>query len=315
MARRSAPRLILPAGLLAIVRIVGACLVYFGVLSAAQLLAIGLSLTIVPDPARGTFGLLGLGIAEGAALVAVLLLWRLVDRRPVAALGLARDRPAWRWFKGAAIAALMMGFIVLVGFTLVDGASWALNADTLNATLALVGGLVGFLIQGPSEELLFRGYMLENLREQWGLRPSIVVTSLAFALAHAPNPAFGVLPFINLVLFAAAAALYRVFLDGNLLWGIFAIHTVWNWLQQVVFGLPNSGIPAAPGYSLFVVSPNPALPGPFWGGGFGPEGTLAATLVLVALIGVCLRRARREGAVKHDEKEKPRRRVAMARTD
>ncbi len=312
MARRSAPGLILPSGLLAIVRVVGACLVYFGVLSAAQLVAIGLSLTIVPDPARGTFGLLGLGIAEGAALLTVLLVWRLVDRRPVGGMGLYADRPVHRWFKGAAIAGLMMGFIVLVGFTLIDGAGWDVNGDAVRATLALLAGLVGFLIQGPSEEILFRGYMLENLRDQWGLRAAVVVTSLAFGLAHAPNPAFGLLPFINLVLFGVAAALYKVYLDSNLLWGIFAIHTVWNWLQQVVFGLPNSGIAAAPEYSLFIVSPNPALPGPFWGGGFGPEGTLAATLVLLAFIGVCLRRAQRAQASKA---EKPKRRVSMARTD
>jgi hypothetical protein len=107
--------------------------------------------------------------------------------------------------------------------------------------------------------------------------------------------------------------LYKVYLDSNLLWGIFAVHTVWNWLQQVVFGLPNSGIAAAPDYALFVVSPNTTLPDLFWGGGFGPEGTFAATLVLLALIGACLRQARREGA--RPKREWTRRRAAMARTD
>ena len=313
MARRSTPSLILPAGLLAIVRVLAACLVYFGVLNAVQLVAIGLSLTIVPDPARGTFGLLGLAIAEGAALIAVVLIWRFVDRRPVQALGMYRDRPVRRWVKGAAIAALMMGFIVLVGFTLVDGATWDVNSDLGQAGLALVGGFIGFLIQGPAEEILFRGYMLENIRAEWGVRVAVVATSIAFAVAHLPNPAFGVLPFVNLMLFGIAAGLYKVNLDSNLLWGIFAIHTVWNWLQQVVFGLPNSGFAAAPAYSLFVVSPNSALPDLFWGGGFGPEGTFAATLVLMALIAACLRAGRQPHGASGVRKSK--RRVAMARTD
>jgi hypothetical protein len=105
------------------------------------------------------------------------------------------------------------------------------------------------------------------------------------------NPGFGVLPFINLVLFGAGTALYRLNVDDGRLWGVFAIHTCWNWLQQVVFGLPNSGITSAPENALFSVSPNTSLPEALWGGGFGPEGTLAATVVLLGLVGVSLRRA------------------------
>jgi len=306
MARRSPGRLGLPLELIIVARIIGASLIYLAVLSIAQLVTLGLSLTVVPDPARGTFGLVGLGIAEGAALIAILLAWRLVDRRPIRALGLYRDRPFRRWLTGAAVGCLMMGFVILVGFTLVDGASWSVNSDALRATVALVGGFVGYLIQGPSEEILFRGYMLENIRGRWGVRTAVIVSSVLFALFHAPNPAFGVMPFINLVLFGAATALYKVYLDGNQLWGVFAIHTVWNWLQQVVFGLPNSGIAAVPQDALFTITPNTALPDPFWGGGFGPEGTLAASLVLLALVAASLRQRRRAGL------DKTTRRAAMA---
>ena len=77
---------------------------------------------------------------------------------------------------------------------------------------------------------------------------------------HAPTPAFGLLPFVNLVLFGVATALYKVCVDDDQLWGVFAIHTVWNWLQQVVFGLPNSGIGSPPDNALFTVTPNTSLP-------------------------------------------------------
>jgi membrane protease YdiL (CAAX protease family) len=277
----------------AVVRIVGACFVYLAVLDAVAFLAYAVGQTVVPDAARGMFGLLGLGIAEGAAFIAVLLVWQLVDKRPVRALGLNRDQFVRRWFKGALVAVLMMGFVVVVGYTLIDGASWDVNTDAVRAGLALVAGFVGFLVQGPAEELLFRGYMFENLRMYWSLPSAVVVSSLTFALMHTSNPSFGALPFVNLLLFGAAMALYKVYLDGNHLWGVFAIHTVWNWLQQVVFGLPNSGLVAVPDYVLFSVTPNTSLPAPFWGGGFGPEGTLAASLVLLALAGVGLRRSRR----------------------
>jgi len=264
-------------------------LAYLAALSLVSLLAFAVGQTLVPEPARGIFGLIGLGVAEAAALGAVLMIWRRVDGQPLVALGLQRRHRVRRWCKGAAIATLMMGFIVLVNFTLLDGATWDVNASLSNAALALVGGFIGYAIQGPAEEVLFRGYILVNVRKEWGLRVAIVVSSLSFALVHLDNPAFGILPFINLVLFGLAAALYRVYVDDDQLWGVFGIHTLWNWLQQVVFGLPNSGFAAVPDFALFSVTPNTAVPDVFWGGGFGPEGTLAASLALLALIAGSLR--------------------------
>jgi hypothetical protein len=141
--------------------------------------------------------------------------------------------------------------------------------------------------------VLFRGYILENVRDEWGVRAAVIVSSLAFGVLHTANPAFGPLPFINLVLFGVATAFYKLYVDDGQLWGVFAIHAVWNWLQQVVFGLPNSGVVSEPDATLFTLTPNTSLPSVIWGGGFGPEGTLAATVVLLALIAACLRRARR----------------------
>jgi membrane protease YdiL (CAAX protease family) len=269
---------------------VGAVLAYLVALFSASVGLYFVGLTLVPGAAQATFSLIALGVAEGLALGAVLLVWRFVDRQPLEKLGLhARGAPK-RWLKGAGVAGLMMGFVVLVGYTLVDGASWDVNPDALRAAVVLVGGLLGFLIQGPAEEILFRGYIFENVRGQWGLTWATLVSSLAFALLHDNNPSFGPLPLVNLILFGVATALYKARVDSGQLWGVFAIHTVWNWLQQVVFGLPNSGLASLPDNALFTVTPNSALPDPISGGGFGPEGTLAATLVLLALIVATLRR-------------------------
>ena len=140
MARRSSRPVALPAGLLTAARIIGASLAYLAILELTVLLGYALGQTVVPDAARGTFGLLALGVAEAAALATVLLIWRRVDGRPVSELGLdPRCAAGRRWLKGALVAALMMGFIVLFGYTLVDGATWELNRDALHAGLALVG--------------------------------------------------------------------------------------------------------------------------------------------------------------------------------
>jgi len=252
-------------------------------LTSVLLLYVG-GLVLVPAPAQGIFALVSLGLAEGAALAAVLLFWRFVDGRPLYQLGLKRQDAPARWLRGAGVAVLMMGFIVLVWYTLLDGAVWATNPDFTRALVVLTGGLLGFVIQGPAEEVLFRGYIFENVRMVWGVRWAVIVSAVAFSLFHVRNPALGPLALVNLVLFGVATALYKMRVDNGQLWGVFALHTVWNWLQQVVFGLPNSGIAAVADNALFTVTPNTSLPEPIWGGGFGPEGTLGATLVLLALI-------------------------------
>jgi membrane protease YdiL (CAAX protease family) len=269
---------------------VAATAAYLAVFLTAALVLYFAGLTLVPGQAQGTFALVSLGLAEGAALSAVLLFWRFVDGRPLRQLGLDGPGAPSKWFRGAGVAALMMGFIVLVSYTLLDGAVWSTNPDPMRATVVLIGCLLGFVIQGPAEELLFRGYIFENVRGVWGLRWAVIVSAVSFGLFHARNPALGPLALVNLVLFGVATALYKVRVDNGQLWGVCAIHTVWNWLQQVVFGLPNSGIVSVQDNALFTVTPNTALPEAIWGGGFGPEGTLGATLVLLALIGATVRR-------------------------
>jgi membrane protease YdiL (CAAX protease family) len=273
-----------------VARMIGAILVYLAVLAllSGALYAVGLFL--VPTAIDGPFALVGLAIAEGGAFISVLVLGRVVDKRPPLSYGLVRKHAGRRWLRGAGVATLMMGFIVLGWFTLINGADWSLNDDLQRAMLALIAGLIGFGVQGPAEEMLFRGYMMENMRGRWGLGWAIAISSMAFGLIHAANTSFGLLPLLNLVLFGLAMGLYRLYVDAGQLWGVFAIHGIWNWLQQVVFGLPNSGMTSTVDNTLFHVEPNTAMPYPFWGGGFGPEGTLGATLVLLALIVYCLRR-------------------------
>jgi membrane protease YdiL (CAAX protease family) len=292
VAGRPTPRVALRSGgIVVVARVVGATLAYLAVLFAAEIgLLFLVGLSVVPGAAQGPFALLSLAVAEGAAFGAVLLVWRNVDRRPVRELGLQPHGAPRRWLRGAAAAALMMGFIVLAWYALLTGATWDVNPNPLRASAVLIVGLLGFAVQGPAEEVLFRGYVLENLADRWGPWWAVIISSLGFGLLHAPNPNFGLLPFVNLVLFGLATALYKVRVDNGQLWGVFAIHTVWNWLQQVVFGLPNSGIASAADNAVFTLTPNAALPDPISGGGFGPEGTLAASLVLLALIGVTMRR-------------------------
>jgi membrane protease YdiL (CAAX protease family) len=284
--QRAAPA---PSGPVVVARIVA-------VLLASEMVLAVLTLALVFSPlaslAGGPLDLGGLGIAEAGSLGVVLLIWRLVDRQPIDRLGLAPRRRLRRWLRGAGVALLMMVSVVLVSYALFDPAQWSLNPDPASAAVALSVGLLAFVVQGPSEEVLYRGYILENVARVWGPAWGVGVSAVSFALLHAANAHFGVLPFCNLLLFGLAAAVYKLRVDRGQLWGVFGIHTVWNWLEQVVFGLPNSGMSSSPGLTLWHVEPDVGVPDVIWGGGFGPEGTLAATVVLAVLVLATLRLGR-----------------------
>jgi hypothetical protein len=138
--------------------------------------------------------------------------------------------------------------------------------------------LLGWMVQGAAEEVLFRGFLFQIIGVRMGLFSGILVSSVLFALLHIFNgKSIGWLALVNLTLFAVFAVLYALREGG--LWGIFALHTTWNWAQANLFGMEVSGLPfhLTPALNLKEV-------GPDWvtGGAFGPEGGLAVTLVLFA---------------------------------
>jgi membrane protease YdiL (CAAX protease family) len=104
----------------------------------------------------------------------------------------------------------------------------------------------------------------------------ILISSILFTLLHLLNPNLTALAVLNLFLFGVFASLFALYEGG--LWGIFAIHTVWNWAQGNLFGFSVSGSDLSPATFLRF-----SLTGPDWltGGKFGPEGGLAVTVVML----------------------------------
>ena len=69
------------------------------------------------------------------------------------------------------------------------------------------------------------------------------------------------------------------------LWMAMAFHATWNFTQNIIFGLPNSGIVSA--YSIFNLEAASARDGLFYSVNFGVEGSIGACLVL-ALTGIVI---------------------------
>ena len=95
-------------------------------------------------------------------------------------------------------------------------------------------------IQSSSEELWCRGFMYERLHERYPLWVAVAVNGVLFGLLHIFNPGAAVIPIVGIIITGLSYSLLRWY-SGSI-WVAMGIHTGWNFTQNYLFGLPNSGL-------------------------------------------------------------------------
>lgn len=215
--------------------------------------------------------LINQGVFLLCVTLATYLARRWVDRRTFTSLGLDWNGQARRdLLAGFFIPAGIMGVIFLVewrlGWLELRGFAWEFGPVSLIARTVPVMFLT-FILIGWSEELLGRGYWLQNLAEGVNLPFGVAASSLLFGLLHAVNPHASWMAVAGVTL--AGLFLAYAYLRTRQLWLPIGLHTGWNFFENTVFGFPVSGLNML-GVLVHVDT------GPAWltGGAFGPEGGL-----------------------------------------
>lgn len=220
-------------------------------------------------------------------LTAVLLIaWVLLfERRPLSTIG----------FNGHGLKRFLRGYAIGLGFLLATiGVIWVAGGYRIEsggvfaragavAALVPIGALLlGFIVQGSTEEIVFRGWLMQLIASRHGVVVALIVNAILFGLVHAGNTeptkelALGV---VNIVLFGTFIGLYAA-REGSL-WGVCGWHAAWNWLLGLGFGLEVSGhvLDVTP---LFV-DLTTTTGAPWWltGATFGPEASVVTTAILL----------------------------------
>ena len=197
-------------------------------------------------------------------------------------LGFKIRNIASAYLRGLVIGAGMITVVALIGL-IVGAFSFHGLSEWLNAPLILLF-LGGYVVQGAAEEVLCRGYILLAIARKNRVSVAVIFSSLIFAFMHSNNTGFGVIPVINLFLFAVLEAIY--FLKTENIWGISAIHTAWNFVQGCILGFGVSGESLMPSLLRLSCSNVTVISG----GQFGPEGGLIVTAVTTVSILLILRK-------------------------
>ncbi len=214
--------------------------------------------------------------AVAATVLAVAVLGRLT-REPIARFGFAvtgagRD----------SLIGLAAGFVSVAG--------------TLGAIAALGGCAAGGLVLAPGwlylaayyalldfgvavfEEGVCRSFMLVQLSRAFGFWPAAILTSALFALAHAGNASEA--PFGLLMAGVAGLVLAYSFRRSGTLWFAIGWHLAYDYVEDFIFGVPDSGHPQEDALLHTVLN------GPNWltGGAVGPEASVVSLAMPLALV-------------------------------
>lgn len=209
-------------------------------------------------------------------VICVLLYCLLAERRTFASLGLRGRFWAAEYGVGLVGGFTMFGSAVLL--TVVTGTVTLTPAESPPSLLLLLLFFIGFLIQGMSEELMCRSYLMISLSRKLPLWACVTGNALLFSILHIGNPNISFIALLNIFLFGVFASVLT--LRRGSIWMIGALHSMWNFAQGNLFGIPVSGLTGLP-------SPLTASIGKGeWqtlisGGAFGLEGGLAVTAVLL----------------------------------
>lgn len=189
------------------------------------------------------------------------------------------------------------GLVIGLGLNLAVGVVALLQK---NITLTYTGAdpamfcafLAAITIQSGGEEIISRWFIYEHVKKRFPEKPvvPILVNTLFFMALHLQNNGISVLPLVNLVLVGILYSLLVYCFHS--FWAAVVAHASWNFCQNIILGLPNSGTPSA--FSVFSFDAASATNGFAYDTAFGIEGSVMASLLLagacVVILFICRKR-------------------------
>lgn len=143
----------------------------------------------------------------------------------------------------------------------------------------LIYSFICVLIQSASEEFVCRGYLFSKILNDYK-KPllAIIFNSIVFALFHVFNDGISLISLLGIFAVGIILSLFTYY-SGNI-WEAVAFHTMWNFTQAFIFGLPNSGHSSI--YSVLRIVESKS--GIAYHKVFGIEGTIIGILIDIILI-------------------------------
>lgn len=225
-------------------------------------------------------------------ILLLFIFWvKVIEKNSLSTLGFVKKN----WLKylgwGILISLLQMGVIALV-YQVGGIGTFELNELSLEPILFILGLFPFWLLQGGTEEVATRGWLLTRIAARTNLPLAIGISSSLFGILHLGNSGVTFISLLNIVLDGVLAGLLLIYTDS--IWLVVAQHGTWNYVQGNLLGFQVSGTGADASIFSFTMGS-----GPDWltGGEFGAEGSIITTLVLLVSVVIVYRLGERREKV------------------
>ena len=222
-------------------------------------------------------------------ILLLFIFWvKVIEKNSLSTLGFVKKN----WLKylgwGILISLLQMGVIALV-YQVGGIGTFELNELSLEPILFILGLFPFWFLQGGTEEVATRGWLLTRIAARTNLPLAIGISSSLFGILHLGNSGVTFTSLLNIVLDGVLAALLFIYTDS--IWLVVAQHGTWNYVQGNLLGFQVSGTGADASIFSFTMGS-----GPDWltGGAFGAEGSIITTLVLLVSVVIVYRLGERK---------------------
>ena len=229
-------------------------------------------------------------------ILLLFIFWvKFIEKNSLSSLGFVKRN----WLKyigwGILLSLLQMGVIALV-YQVGGIGTFELNELSLEPILFILGLFPFWLLQGGTEEVATRGWLLTRIAARTNLPLAIAISSSLFGILHLGNSGVTFISLLNIVLDGVLAGLLLIYTDS--IWLVVAQHGTWNYVQGNLLGFQVSGTGADASIFSFTMGS-----GPDWltGGEFGAEGSIITTLVLLLSVVLVYRLGERREKVGHEQ--------------
>jgi membrane protease YdiL (CAAX protease family) len=231
---------------------------------------IGDLIASAPEPRRSIMSWVDSALSFVILLACYALYVRWIEKRKALEISTqsALSELGAGWAVSFAIVAAMVGLIWIFGYYRVEGTGTVRTV----ANAFFFFGFGAFL-----QVLLFRVILFRMLEEILGTWLAILLVAAIFGLVHMGNDNATVWSGIAVV--AEDIFMIAPFVLTRRLWMAWGIHWSWNFTQDGIFGMPNSGITDLPSWI------NASVDGPTWltGGSFGIEASFLVVIISIAV--------------------------------
>ena len=221
------------------------------------------------------------------AFISLLIFFRVkvIEKRSLSSIGFNKNNWLKKYSLGFLIGLVMMSIIVLIlllfGYITVEkNPIQPVGVSAISSVLVI---LFGWIIQGATEEIVTRGWLLNVLSSKYNIGFGLLISSTLFGLMHLTNPNVNYIAVINIILVGLFYGLYVI--KTNDLWSVCGMHSAWNFAQGNIFGFEVSGLDISVGT---LIDLNLVENDFITGGVFGPEASIVATFVLLLSIIILL---------------------------